>query len=1147
MAGIYEREIAQLCENTSDALLLNQVKQGAVVLECGSGTGYMTRYMKEHLDASVYVVEYNVQAFEKAIRFATGGVCADLQSLDWGEAFSGIAFDYIIFADVLEHLKNPEAVLKYAASFLKNDGVILISLPNVAHNDIVLNLYHNRWNYTELGLLDNTHVHFWGKENLTELCLKTGLVPEILDYTIIPPFRTEQALTESEQSDMDLVDLVCRRKYGDIYQFVVTLRKNAYASEHSLSCIDRYEERHNAYGELPVCCAQYEAERKKLSDEREKECAELKEKNEKLETLIEVKIETILEQLKQQEIMQEDLKQFEKRLCETERKNASVEEMVQKELLETADINFMLSKQLRDTDDIIYMLKNLSRTSEDMRYVVQSSRWYRKIMEKIKHSLRLDRIFASYRTYGLFGSCKLACKKVLKIIYRKSSGNTILYSFEKKIFHIIKKCLPKFGERMDRIISEEKVMERRKKVFAEADVEAEFCWSGEKRRNFIEKPLVSVIVPNYNHAQYLRERLDSIYGQTYSNFEVILLDDCSTDNSREILMEYAKRFPENTVVDFNEVNGGKVFKQWNKGINHAKGKLIWIAESDDWCELDFLEKMVPQFEYESVMLAFCKSIFMQDGKQTWTLEEYLSDLPKLSFEKPFMISAHTAVHFGFGIKNMIPNVSSAMFRNTGEISKEITDIWQNIKLCGDWLFYLHTMIGGCLSYTNETTNYYRVHKNSTSLKIQKSPEYYREQELISIYVASHYAVDYSIFEQVQHNLEEHCKAIQQTDDVSVVSENYHLDIIKEAAKNRKPNVLMCGYAMQLGGGETYPIVLANEMKKQGIAVTFLNFDMEPYTDVVRNRLNADVPLVTLENTDVVGKVLQSLGGEVVHSHHASVDNILSVWLEAMADFSCKQIVTVHGMYETMDFENCKRCLKQLEKTCNRIIYIAEKNYKCFEECGFQDKFKMVKIGNGLPQMTVSPIERAELDIPEEAFVFCLVSRALREKGWLEAAEAVVQANEESAREIHLILVGEGEMRSEVTALNSRFIHAVGQKTNVRDYFATADMGILPSYYRGESYPLVLIECMLSGKPMLATDLGEVRHQMEDADGKLAGILLPIVDWKLDVAELRRQILRISNDRELYQVLCTRLPSATEKFDIAAIARQHLEIYKRGEM
>ncbi len=119
-------------------------------------------------------------------------------------------------------------------------------------------------------------------------------------------------------------------------------------------------------------------------------------------------------------------------------------------------------------------------------------------------------------------------------------------------------------------------------------------------------PTVSVIIPNYNHARYLRKRIDSVLGQTYQDFEVILLDDCSTDNSREILASYSG--DRRVTVEFNMENSGSVFKQWNKGVRMARGRYIWIAESDDYADTGFLAQMVSILDGQrEVTLAYCRS------------------------------------------------------------------------------------------------------------------------------------------------------------------------------------------------------------------------------------------------------------------------------------------------------------------------------------------------------------------------------------------------------------------------------------------------------------------------------------------------------------------------------------------------------------
>ena len=126
------------------------------------------------------------------------------------------------------------------------------------------------------------------------------------------------------------------------------------------------------------------------------------------------------------------------------------------------------------------------------------------------------------------------------------------------------------------------------------------------------QPLVSVIIPNYNHARYLDQRIQTVLDQTYTNFEVIILDDCSTDNSLEVIAKY-KDNPHVSQIVVNEQNSGSTFKQWDKGIHLAKGEIIWIAESDNYCELNLLEELVKAYtEKENTIMAYNSTLVLYD-------------------------------------------------------------------------------------------------------------------------------------------------------------------------------------------------------------------------------------------------------------------------------------------------------------------------------------------------------------------------------------------------------------------------------------------------------------------------------------------------------------------------------------------------------
>ena len=248
MSSKYSTRINELNENTSHAIILSNIKAGCDVLECGCSSGYMTRYMSERLNANVSIVEINEDDYSQAIKYAEDGTCTDLERREWIGYFEGKRFDYILFADVLEHLRNPKDVLTWALGLLRENGIIIASVPNVAHHDILINLLNNRWNYMEKGILDDSHVHFWAQQNLDGFFRNAGLIPVIKDYVILPAFKTEQRSSDDVTGLLPGIYSICNRRYGDVYQFVYFLQKADYVRSQKIECTDYYDDRHQKYG-----------------------------------------------------------------------------------------------------------------------------------------------------------------------------------------------------------------------------------------------------------------------------------------------------------------------------------------------------------------------------------------------------------------------------------------------------------------------------------------------------------------------------------------------------------------------------------------------------------------------------------------------------------------------------------------------------------------------------------------------------------------------------------------------------------------------------------------------------------------------------------------------------------------------------------
>lgn len=217
---------------------------------------------------------------------------------------------------------------------------------------------------------------------------------------------------------------------------------------------------------------------------------------------------------------------------------------------------------------------------------------------------------------------------------------------------------------------------------------------------------VSIIVPNYNHAKYLSQRLDSIFSQTYQNFEVIILDDFSTDNSLEILEQY-RNHPKVKAVVFNEKNSGSPFKQWDKGINLAAGEFIWIAESDDWCEPTLLETLVNGLLVNAAtVLGFVQSYLISGiNSVTWISkqDELEKNVNGIEYIKSYLLYGNT-----------IYNASMAIFKKSAY--SKIGIEYRNYKFCGDWLFWVEIASQGDVFISGRILNYFRKHDEDISGK-----------------------------------------------------------------------------------------------------------------------------------------------------------------------------------------------------------------------------------------------------------------------------------------------------------------------------------------------------------------------------------------------------------------------------------------------
>ena len=160
---------------SSHGLLVKNIPDKSKILEFGCSDGQLAEYVKAQKGCSVFGIDISETAVTAAMPHLSGGLVANIERDDWQSPLGDEKFDVILFSDVLEHLSDPVKVLREAIGFLREDGRVLFSVPNIAHGDVILKLLAQRFDYTSHGLLDDTHVHFFGKENLAQFCEQSGL------------------------------------------------------------------------------------------------------------------------------------------------------------------------------------------------------------------------------------------------------------------------------------------------------------------------------------------------------------------------------------------------------------------------------------------------------------------------------------------------------------------------------------------------------------------------------------------------------------------------------------------------------------------------------------------------------------------------------------------------------------------------------------------------------------------------------------------------------------------------------------------------------------------------------------------------------------------------------------------------------------
>lgn len=657
--------------------------------------------------------------------------------------------------------------------------------------------------------------------------------------------------------------------------------------------------------------------------------------------------------------------------------------------------------------------------------------------------------------------------------------------------------------------------------------------------------LISVVIPNYNHGQFLAERIDSVLNQTYRNFEIIILDDCSTDNSLEIINDYQRRFPSLIKVMANEKNSGNIFRQWRKGISAASGAFIWICESDDFVEPDFLEHLLPALADESVMIAFGRIQFATaDGTPYEGLDAYRERAEPGIWSKKIARPAKAWFHGAFGASNVIANVGGCLIRNQ-PVEDEIWKVAETFKILGDWYLYLMLSRGGKIAYAPESVSYFRQHKANTSVSSFVSAGYYEEHERLVGFLRQQWGIPAETVARFQKNLAEHFQYSKASDTLGSFSSVFDTDKALAMEKGNS-HILIVILGFYLGGGEIFPIHLANNLVKRGYRVSMMTLISKDWDIGVRMQLDHRFPVYDAEEVRVRGAnvFIRETGIDLIHTHFVGAES--RFLMEAGYFPEIPYVVTLHGSYECTQLDS-----GFIETVADRVshwVYLSKKNldHLTLLPADTREAVSKSHIPNGMPiDDEPYPQSRAELGIGEDDFVFVLVSRAIPQKGWSVSIRALELAQKSSPDcRLVLLLAGNGEEEARLRKLhasndNVRFL---GFQTRIHGLYRLGDCALLPTRFPGESYPLSLIQAMQVSRPVIATDIGEI-SSMVMQPGEQAGIVVSYSDdTDIFVRSVSEAMLKIM-DEDTHSKLKRGAELAADRYSMDRVGSDYIECYQ----
>ena len=484
-------------------------------------------------------------------------------------------------------------------------------------------------------------------------------------------------------------------------------------------------------------------------------------------------------------------------------------------------------------------------------------------------------------------------------------------------------------------------------------------------------------------------------------------------------------------------------------VGHADGDLVWFVQERGVYHAEFVARLTSSFADGSVQLGFGRRLRPGDADYAVGEEELARRMEGWAQH----LTTPAALWFSNKLETDLPAEDRPSFLwRRRPLGKQVWERAGGYRVLGIWYLYLQMASGGQIATVRDAIT--RIPPAvGEPIHGRDDADLHRDKMLLDADVRSFWSTT--------------------------------------RPEGSKRHILIVTHGIFAGGAENLPIQMANALVARGVIVSLLIFKTELNPEM-RATLNPGVSIYEADWVMEYGceAFLRDIGCSLIHSHGVIGEMFFFRLCEEA--LPVPYVATLHGSYEnSSSTELPEQFIAKIVQSVDLFVYTADKNLVPLVRNGVRPE-QLIKMSNAMPiDRTPFPQSRSEMGIAEDAIVFTLVARGIKEKGWstaINALKAVQRRN--PGRPMHLCLVGEGDEPDRLQPLyaDDSSISFLGFQLRIHGLYRMSDVAIVPTRFAGESYPLCIIQALQASIPVIATNVGEIASMLE-VDGVAGGLLV----------------------------------------------------------